>query len=86
MEVNSKDCELGSFDYYKARTFELEADRNRAQDATEYYKTELSKSHALLGRTMHQLSERWDSVHLTEYFPTDNLNNNRSLSNPTGNK
>ena len=40
---------------------------------SEYYRAELAKAHALLGRVLHQASERWDSVNITEYFPTNNL-------------
>ena len=49
-----------------------------------YYQVELAKSHAILGRTIHQLSERWDSVNITSYYPTDNLHGNRTIGNPTG--
>ena len=51
---------------------------------SDYYREELVKAHALLGRVVHQLSERWDSVNLTKYFPTDNRGRKRSVSNPTG--
>ena len=57
---------------------------NNARRESEYYRTELEKAHAILGRVIHQLSERWDSVNLTKYYPTDNLYRNRSISNPTG--
>ena len=59
----------------QAKTYEQEA---------LYYRTELEKSHALLGRVIHQLSERWDTVNLTKYFPTNNLSHKRNLNNPTG--
>jgi hypothetical protein len=55
-------------------------------DAETYYRQQLADAHALLGRVIHQLSERWDSANLTQYFPTDNLHRSRTLTNPTGNK
>jgi len=51
-----------------------------------YYRNQLSKAHEVLGRVIHQLSERWDSVNLTEYYPTDNLWRKRTSNNPTGKK
>ena len=59
----------------------------RASDAKEeanYYRGELVKAHTLLGRVIQQLSERWDTVNLTEHFPTSNLHRRRTVSNPTG--
>ena len=56
------------------------------REEVDYYRKELAKSHEILGRTMHQLSERWDTVRLTEYYPTDNLSNKRSITNPSGSK
>ena len=56
----------------------------KAKAAAEYYQEELVKSHALLGRVIHQLSERWDSVNLTSYFPKDNLHGSRTVRNPKG--
>ncbi len=73
-------------EYYKKRVVQLEKDRDRAQDQSDYYQTELEKAHALLGRVIHQTSERWDSVHLTKYYPTDNLHNKRNINNPKGTK
>jgi len=55
-----------------------------AQDSSDYYQEELVKAHALLGRVIHQISERWDSVNLTKYHPTDNLAGKRTLMNPKG--
>lgn len=49
-----------------------------------YYQRELQKAHELLGRVIHQVSERWDSVNLTKYFPTDNPHHDRSINNPSG--
>jgi hypothetical protein len=49
-----------------------------------YYQQQLVDAHALIGRMVHQLSERWDSVNLTKYYPTDNLHHRRTLDNPTG--
>lgn len=53
-------------------------------DAELYYRQELVKAHALLGRVIQQLSERWDTVNLTEYFPTSNLTRKRTVNNPSG--
>ena len=50
----------------------------------EYYQQELAKAHEILGRVIHQLSERWDSVNLTKYFPTDNLHGRRTVGNAKG--
>lgn len=58
------------------------AERNST--AADYYRKELVKAHALIGRVIHQTSERWDSVNLTEHFPTDNLHRRRGPSNPSG--
>ena len=49
-----------------------------AQRHSDYYRDELAKAHAILGRVVHQASERWDSVRLTSFFPTDNLYSKRS--------
>ena len=68
----------------KARIADLEQSRNIAQEEADYYRTELAKAHELLGRVTHQLSERWDSVRLTKYYPTDNLSGKRSIQDPTG--
>ena len=43
-----------------------------SQAEADYYQEELRKAHELLGRIIHQTSERWDSVHLTKYHLTDN--------------
>ena len=56
------------------------------EKAAAYYREQLSDAHALLGRVIHQLSERWDSVNLTEYFPTDNLDRRRRVGNAAGAK
>lgn len=55
-------------------------------DTADYYKKELAKAHEILGRVIHQFSERWDHVNLTEYFPTDNLHRARTINNPAGKK
>ena len=55
-----------------------EAEYFKVKKDMEYYREELAKAHALLGRVVHQLSERWDTVNLTKYHPTDNLNRKRS--------
>ena len=49
-----------------------------------YYRTELEKAHTIIGRITHQLSERWDSVRLTKFFPTDNLHGKRTVGNSSG--
>ena len=74
----------GTKEYFRARVIELEHDRDVYKKEANYYQTELAKIHKLLGRVIHQLSERRDSVRLTKYFPTDNLFNKRILRNPEG--
>ncbi len=54
------------------------------ESQTNYYRVQLSHAHALLGRVIHQLSHRWDSVRLNEYFPTANLHGKRTFNNPEG--
>ena len=49
-----------------------------------YYRDELTKAHTLIGRITQQLAERWDSVRLTEFFPTDNPHGKRTVSDPGG--
>ena len=56
----------------------------REKDRADYYQGELARSHTLLGRVVHQCSERWDSVNLTKYYPTNNLHHKRTCSNPSG--
>lgn len=80
----SADFEHGTLAYYKARTYELEFERNQRTDESNYYQTELAKSHEILGRVVHQLSERWDLVNLTKFYPTDNLRRRRDINNPKG--
>lgn len=58
----------------------------QALAAEDYYREQLAAAHELLGRTVHQASERWDSLRLTKYFPTDNLHGKRTISNPSGEK
>ena len=82
----SKDYEYGTIEYFHARVIELEKERNMASDEVRYYQAELAKSHELLGRIIHQTSERWDTVRLSKYFPTDNLHGKRNHNNPTGAK
>ena len=62
--------------------WETTAKRNR--DEVLYYQEELVKAHALIGRIIHQLSERWDTVNITKYFPTDNPIRKRTGMNPSG--
>jgi hypothetical protein len=54
------------------RTLFWEKTAKTAQAEAIYYREQLAKSHELLGRIVHQISERWDSVRLTQYYPTDN--------------
>jgi hypothetical protein len=84
--AKSSEYEYGTFEYYEARTSELEAALNTSKVESNYYQKELASAHEILGRVTHQLSERWDSVRLTKYYPTDNLSGNRSISNPSGEK
>lgn len=82
----SQDFEFGTIDYYHARVIELEKERDIADKEVKYYQTELAKAHEILGRVIHQLSERWDTVNLTKYYPTDNLWRKRTIGNPEGKK
>ena len=66
----------------RAKFWEDEAKKSGATE--EYYRKELAKAHEVRGRVIHQLSERWDSVNLTEYYPTDNLHGLRNINNPEG--
>lgn len=70
----------------KDEVLTLERQRDNAHSEAIYYRVELEKAHTLLGRVVHQTSERWDSVRLTKFYPTDNLNGARSITNPTGGK
>lgn len=69
---------------HKARIIELEKQSDKYKSEADYYRMQLAKAHEILGRVVHQLSERWDSVNLTEYHPTDNLHHKRTVNNPTG--
>ena len=80
----SSDFKHGTLEYYRARTMELEIARDTAGVEARYYQTELAKSHEILGRVIHQLSERWDDVRLTKFYPTDNLHGKRTTGNPEG--
>jgi len=80
----SSDFDYGTIEYYNLRVCELEQERNIYKTQADYYQTELAKSHELLGRIVHQTSERWDSVQLTKFYPTDNLHGKRTLNNPSG--
>ena len=84
--MKSEKFKYDTLDYYRARTTELKDERNLAQKESDYYRDQLAKSHEILGRVIHQLSQRWDSVRLTEYFPTDNLWSKRTVGNPNGEK
>jgi hypothetical protein len=80
----SDDFEYDTIDYYRLRVREVENDRNIRCEELAYYQNELEKAHTLLGRIIHQTSERWDSVRLTKYYPTDNLHNKRGINNLIG--
>lgn len=80
----SSEYEYGTIEYFHSRVIELEKERNRESESSKYYRGELEKSHALLGRVIHQTSERWDTVNISSYFPTDNLHRQRNLNNPRG--
>lgn len=56
----------------------------RAIATEDYYRKELVKAHAMLGRVIQQLSERWSTVNLSEYYPTSNLIGKHSIDNPSG--
>ena len=71
-------------DRERAIFWEKQAAKNYA--SSEYYKEELEKAHALLGRVIHQLAERWDTVNLTKYYPTSNLHRKKTVNNPSGKK
>ena len=86
MKKKSSDFKYDTKEYYKARVIELEKERDVCQDTSDYYQTELAKSHAILGRVIHQHAERWDSVNLTQYFPTNNLWRRKTVGNPKGEK
>ncbi len=64
--------------------WEKTAKRYRAE--SKYYQEQLVDAHTLIGRITHQLSERWDKVRLTKYYPTDNLWGRRTIDNPSGEK
>ena len=81
---NSSNYEYDTLEYYRIRIVELENERNIANKTADYYQTELAKAHEILGRVVHQLSERWDKVNLTKYFPTNNLHDMRTTNNPDG--
>jgi len=62
----------------------FENSSKRHEAAENYYRTELAKAHEILGRIIHQLSEQWEAVNLTQYYPTDNLHGRRTTNNPMG--
>lgn len=57
-------------------TFWHRAAKRHAEEV-EYYQEELRQSHEILGRVIHQVSTRWDSIRLTKYKPTNNLYNDK---------
>ncbi len=80
----SIDFKHGTLEYYRARVIELEKERDKKQEESDYYRNELAKAHEILGRVIHQTSERWDTVRLTKFYPTDNLWGTRNINNPSG--
>ena len=58
-------------DLERAQYFEKQMQEMRMQK--DQYKAELAQTQEILGRTMVQLSERWDTVKLTNY-PRKKLN------------
>lgn len=66
----------------EAKYFEQLAEIHKA--SAEYYRKQLVDAHALIGRLLHQISEFRDSVNLTQYYPTENINHKRSVINPNG--
>jgi len=71
-------------DELRERAIFWEGQAKKSARSSDYYQNQLAKAHEILGRVIHQLSERWDSVNLTKYFPTDNLANKRTINNPGG--
>jgi len=55
-----------------------------SQAASDYYQAQLVDAHALIGRLLHQMSERWDTANLTKYFPTDNMHGFRGVGHAAG--
>lgn len=80
-QVIAKTPEADSLEY-RLEYWERTAKEYKAE--SKYYQEELEKAHTILGRVIHQLSERWDTVNLTKYFPTNNLWRKRTVANPTG--
>jgi len=76
-QVIAKTREAERLEYWEKTAKEYKAE-------SIYYQEQLEKAHTILGRVIHQLSERWDTVNLTKYFPTDNLHRNKRVGNPTG--
>ena len=50
-----------------------------------YYRKQLVDAHTMIGRIIHQISER-ESIRLSEWFPTDNKHHKRNFGNPSGGK
>ena len=73
-------------DTIEERVAYWERKAKEAQQSADYYQQQLVDAHAMIGRITMQLSERWDSVRLTKYYPTDNLHGRRRVGNPTGEK
>ena len=77
-------CNCEEIKKVEERASYWEQQAKRHSDSSNYYQKELAKAHEILGRVIHQLSERWDTVNLTEYFPTDNLWRKKTINNPKG--
>jgi chromosome segregation ATPase len=80
-QIEKKNKEIEELKNYIS---DLEVSRNKKQEESDYYREQLAKSHEILGRVLHQTSERWDSVNITSYYPTDNLWRKRTIHNPSG--
>lgn len=71
---------------HEERASYWEKQAKESQASADYYQTELVSAHAMIGRITMQLSERWDTVNLTKYHPTNNLHRRRTIGNVTGEK
>ena len=82
--MDLEDCSCDALKEAEERAVYWEKQAKLYSDSSDYYQKELVTAHALLGRIVHQYSERWDSVNLTKYFPTDNLWGKKTVNNPSG--
>ena len=68
----------------RERAIFWEEQTKKSEQEARYYQQQLVDAHALLGRIVHQFSERWDQVNLTKSYPTDNLFCKKTIDNPKG--